>query len=290
MFKKFYLLFILILALSFSFSFANCPEGHFRDIQGPINVEFGQRHTYSVVADGSFQYVRWSIHGGQVAREYNRGNTFFCDIIWNERNAEEYRVKVYGEDGCNIMRDKRLYINIKGHSPQLDPQPSSSPATQKRLSPSDSRQIAESLMRYYQRQSGDRAFDDAIKNQLIRSLTNKMNNDEAVDILWNQGIKPAMIKSLDMIAQNAVRMEDRDMIKRTVKQEARTLLKKFYLNKNIDENLLERWVDILARSRNPKVTQAQEFQTNLANGASDLAVSHLRQAGIIPRLVNTSRN
>ncbi len=282
----------LLTAFLFTFAFASaliiyadCPEGHFKDIQGPKNVKLGERHTYSVVIDGTFRSVKWSITGGQFVKEYSEGKRYYCEVIWDEPNSDEYRVKVYGHDGCGNEKAKRYYINMdRGNTHQ----PVSGRI--KRIDIPDARTIADSLKRYYESRANDRAFDEGIVSQLVRSLTNKMNNDEVVDILWGQGLKPAMAASMEQIVQSCIGMKDREMLYRTLKREARAFLKIFYAGKNIDENVLDKWADILAKSRNPKVTQVVELQQKLVNSASDLTVTHLKNAGIVPRLIITSRN
>ncbi len=276
---------LMIFAVFAFHCIAGCPEGYFRDIQGPGNVKLGERHTYSVITEGVFRSVNWSITGGQFVKDYVQGNRYFCEVIWNEGNAQEFRVKVYGYDGCGKERVNRYYVSVdRGNA--IQPRPGSF----RRMDIPYAKTTADLLQRYYESQAKDGSFDEGLKNHLIRELTNRMNNDEAVDVLWGQGLKPAMLKSLDAIVNNCIAMKEREMIKRTLKREARAFLKFFYDKKALDENALEKWADILSRTRNPKVTQVLEIQMNLVDAASDLTVTHLKKAGIVPRLVTTGRN
>lgn len=286
---------ILIVAATFILFFsivhvyADCPKGRFSNIEGPERVNFGEKHTYSSIADGKFRSVNWSVRGGHLIKHYNEGKKHICEIVWDVPASSEYRIKIYGVDGCNIDREQRLVVDVIKDQLSLDPATGVKPAPQSRINPSTARNIAGMLREYYQNKTEDGVFNEELSGILARNLTGKINYDEAVDILWAHGIKIAMARSFDKIINNALNIKDRDLTYRTLKRDAEALLKKFYLKRNIDQNLLDRWADIIARTRNPRLEQVKEFQNRLIDGASDLTITHLKNADIIPKFVTTSR-
>ena len=90
-----------------------CEQGSFRDFSGATDVEFGSGtvYKYSVIADGKFQYVKFSATGGELGNTWNEGNTHYAEVRWTQNSADDpSKLKVYGEDKCGTMQDLRHFV------------------------------------------------------------------------------------------------------------------------------------------------------------------------------------
>ena len=90
-----------------------CEQGSFRDFNGATEVEFGSGtvYKYSVIADGKFQYIKFSATGGELGNTWNEGNTYYAEVRWTQNSADDpSKLKVYGEDKCGTMQDLRHFV------------------------------------------------------------------------------------------------------------------------------------------------------------------------------------
>ena len=89
----------------------------FSKINGPASIQFGPTYTYSTVVKGAFNKkdILWSASGGKVLKDWWDGNTYFCNVQWEENNSKDpAKIKVSGKDKeSGEIKDERLFVSVQ---------------------------------------------------------------------------------------------------------------------------------------------------------------------------------
>ncbi len=95
---------------------------NFKELNGPTQILFGPVYTYSVLVEGSFNKVEWSVAGGKVLEDWWEGNRFFCKVQWYESKPDApAKLKVWGEEkGSGDIKEERLYISVQAKKRSLE--------------------------------------------------------------------------------------------------------------------------------------------------------------------------
>ena len=114
-------LILLMLALLGIPSLVQAKSGpQFRNLSGPVEIEFGQTYTYSVRVAGEYDKndIAWSATGGEVLKHYWEGANYFCKVRWQKNDPDDpAKIKVYQKDSSN---DERLFVKEKTASREIE--------------------------------------------------------------------------------------------------------------------------------------------------------------------------